>query len=611
MRKKLILLVCMMTLALFSASMAVAYSFYTNDFNTEYGTDGTRGGSNLGSCITCHTGAEGGGLNPYGRDYNGSFTDIENIDSDGDKFSNIDEILVGTFPGDASSTPVSNNPPMANAAGPYNGTVDEPLQFIGSGSSDSDGSIVAYDWDFGDGNTGTGPTPSHTYTTGGTYNVTLTVTDDTGDTGTDTTTATIGIGNQAPTADANSPYNGTVNESVAFNGSGSSDPDGAIDAYDWDFGDGNTGTGPTPTHSYAAGGTYNVTLTVTDDMGAQDSDMATATIGLGNQAPIADANNPYNGTANEPVAFDGSGSTDPDGSIVAYDWDFGDGNTGTGEMTTHTYARDGSFTVTLTVTDDAGDTGTDTTTATIGPGNQPPIADANNPYNGTVNEPVAFDGSGSTDPDGSIVAYDWDFGDDSTGTGPTPLHTYTTDGTYNVTLTVTDNMGASDSTTRTATIGLGNQPPIADANNPYNGTVNEPVQFNGSGSSDPDGTIVAYDWDFGDDSTGTGPTPTHTYTTDGTYNVTLTVTDDMGASDSITRTATIGQDTQPPPDNPGEDNDEGEEEGKDEDDEGEVDDDEDKYESDDDESEKRHDRKRRNDGKRRYKRERKYDRDDD
>ena len=71
-------------------------------------------------------------------------------------------------------------------------------------------------------------------------------------------------------------------------------------------------------------------------------------------------------------------------------------------------------------------------------------------------------------------------------------------------------MGANDSASTTATIGLGNQAPIADADNPYNGTVNEPIQFDGSGSSDPDGTIDAYKWDFGDGSSGTGatsPTP--------------------------------------------------------------------------------------------------------
>ena len=189
-----------------------------------------------------------------------------------------------------------------------------------------------------------------------------------------------------------------------------------------------------------------------------------------------------------------------------------------------------------------------TRTATIGLGNQAPIVDVNDPYNGTVNEPVQFDGSGSSDPDGTIVAYDWDFGDGSTGSGAMPTHTYMVDGTYNVTLTVIDDMGATDSAGTTATIGLDNQAPIADVNNPYNGTVDEPVQFDGSDSYDPDGTIVAYDWDFGDGSIGSGATPTHTYTVDGIYNVTLTVTDDMGANDSVTTSATIGidDDDEPP-----------------------------------------------------------------
>ena len=111
-------------------------------------------------------------------------------------------------------------------------------------------------------------------------------------------------------------------------------------------------------------------------------------------------------------------------ALDAYDWDFGDGSTGSGAMPNHIYTTDGNFTVTLTVTDDAGDTGTDTTTATIGLGNQAPIADADNPYNGTVSEPLQFDGSGSSDPDGAIVAYDWDFGDGSTGTDVMPTHTY-------------------------------------------------------------------------------------------------------------------------------------------------------------------------------------------
>ena len=85
-------------------------------------------------------------------------------------------------------------------------------------------------------------------------------------------------------------------------------------------------------------------------------------------------------------------------------------------------------------------------------GGAPPGADPNGPYTGTVGNPVALDGSGSSDPDGTIVAYDWDFGDSSTGTGETPSHTYAAPGTYTVTLTVTDNDGGTGMATTTAVI---------------------------------------------------------------------------------------------------------------------------------------------------------------
>ncbi len=85
-------------------------------------------------------------------------------------------------------------------------------------------------------------------------------------------------------------------------------------------------------------------------------------------------------------------------------------------------------------------------------GGTPPVADPNGPYTGTVGNPVALDGSGSSDPDGTIVAYDWDFGDSSTGTGETPSHTYAASGTYTVTLTVTDNDGGTGMATTIAVI---------------------------------------------------------------------------------------------------------------------------------------------------------------
>ncbi len=209
-----------------------------------------------------------------------------------------------------------------------------------------------------------------------------------------------------------------------------------------------------------------------------------------NVQPTANAGGPYNGTVGNPVSFDGSASSDPDGSIVSYDWDFGDGNSGTGVSPSHSYASDGNFTVSLTVTDNNGGTDMDSSTASIAPpANVPPVADAGGPYNGTVGSPVSFDGSASSDPDGSIVSYDWDFGDGNSGTGVSPTHSYASDGNFTVSLTVTDNNGGTDTASSTAAIApVSNTPPVANAGGPYNGTVGSPVSFDGSASSDPDGT---------------------------------------------------------------------------------------------------------------------------
>ena len=170
--------------------------------------------------------------------------------------------------------------------------------------------------------------------------------------------------NLSPVADANGPYNGTATITlITFDGTGSTDPDGSIVAYDWDFGDGNTGTGVNPVNTYAAADTYTVTLVVTDDGGLTDSATSTATIVPAPQDPIADPNGPYNGIESQVVVFDGSASFDPDGgSITQYDWDFGDGNTGTDVAPSHTYIAAGNYTVSLIVVDDEGAISTSATT---------------------------------------------------------------------------------------------------------------------------------------------------------------------------------------------------------------------------------------------------------
>jgi PKD repeat protein len=142
---------------------------------------------------------------------------------------------------------------------------------------------------------------------------------------------------------------------ATFDGRGSTDTDGTVASYAWDFGDGVTGTGATAAHSYRDAGTYQVQLTVTDDAGATHRAVATVTVSAPppNEAPTADFSIAGSGRTG---TFDASTSADVDGTVASYSWNFGDGATGTGVRTSHEYDRDGTYTVTLTVTDDDGAT---------------------------------------------------------------------------------------------------------------------------------------------------------------------------------------------------------------------------------------------------------------
>ena len=275
--------------------------------------------------------------------------------------------------------------------------------------------------------------------------------------------------------------------------------------------------------------------------------------GDGNLSPLAAANGQYTGLVGENVAFDSTGSTDLDGTIVAYEWDFGDGSPiVNGPTPSHTYMASGAYFVTLTVTDDnvPGAPDSDYTTALIA-ASVAPVADPNGPYIGRRDQEVFFDGSGSSDLDGTIVDYAWDFGDSNdpaivSGPSPTASHTYTTAWQYKVTLTVTDETGEVGEATTTATIGIGNLPPVADAGSTAVGSDSMTRNFDGSQSVDPNvgGSIVAYSWDFGDGTPfGSGETTSHTYTSFGNFNVTLTVTDNEGKTDSDNTLAVI----EPPP----------------------------------------------------------------
>ena len=427
--------------------------------------------------------------------------------------------------------------PIASTNGPYTTEASDPISFSSAGSLDPDGSIAKYEWSFGDGNSSTVANPTYAYKNPGTYTVRLTVTDNTNLVTYVTTSATIAA--KRPVADAGGPYSGGVDKLISFNATGSYDPDGTIDAYFWDFGDGNNSTKANATHAYTDLGNFTVTLTVTDNHNA--STTSSTWVYVIANPPVADTGGPYTSTAVDPVNFDSSGSHDPDGTIVEYIWDFGDGSNSTEANPTHIYALQGNYTVTLTVTDNDNATVTAYTWCNVSP--RPPLANANGPYSVITGEPIAFSAAGSEDLDGEIVEYRWSF-DDGTGSffEENPSHTFTEPATYTVSLTVTDSDGLTHTVTAECVVEL---PPnvmqTANANGPYEAYVKEAVSFSSAGSDDEDGEIVSYEWDFGDGGTSSESNPTHEFEDAGTYKVTLTVTDDREGTATSEAVCTISK----------------------------------------------------------------------
>jgi PKD repeat protein len=186
------------------------------------------------------------------------------------------------------------------------------------------------------------------------------------DTATGTCPFVVGSGtstpaNTAPVATAAfGPNAPRPTETVTFDGTGSSDADGDALTYAWDFGDGTTADSAVADHAFAATGSYDVTLTVTDPSGATDTATVPVSV-VPDQAPIAAASTTTSKPkAKQPVTFDGTASNDPDGYDLTYTWTFGDGTSGTGAVVNHVFAKSGKYTVTLTVDDGLGGTDTDT-----------------------------------------------------------------------------------------------------------------------------------------------------------------------------------------------------------------------------------------------------------
>ncbi|MCK5261318.1 MAG: PKD domain-containing protein [Thermoplasmatales archaeon] len=252
-----------------------------------------------------------------------------------------------------------------------------------------------------------------------------------------------------------------------------------------------------------------------------------------NQPPNADFTyEPLDPTTQDSIFFN-STSYDPDGSIVNWTWDFGDGNVSYDANTIHQYGDDGIYTVMLSVTDNHGATDTFSDDVTVL--NNPPTAhiDSINPNPAIYGETVFFDGHG-TDTDGTIFAWQWNSSMDGLlSTQPSFNTSAISLGMHTISFKVKDDDGEwSQDATQILII---NDPPIANfIHTPSIPTVNDVVQFNDT-SIDLDGTIVNWTWDFGDGNVSYDVNTIHQYSDNLTYNVTLTVTDNDGDSSSITK----------------------------------------------------------------------------
>ncbi|THH39290.1 PKD domain-containing protein [Neolewinella litorea] len=241
---------------------------------------------------------------------------------------------------------------------------------------------------------------------------------------------------------------------ITLDGSQSSDQDGTIVSYNWQWKNGST-TGQMPTVTFETPDVYNIVLTVTDNKGATDKDtMSVTVLEQPNELPTAVAlATPTTGEAPLRVQLDGTGSTDSDGTIAGYSWSWKDGGMASGAQPEIELTEAGTYAIVLTVTDNDGATGTDTVTVVVDPANVAPTAVAMaTPTTGEAPLRVQLDGTGSTDSDGTIASYKWSWKDGGTASGAQPEIELTEAGTYAIVLTVTDNDGATDTDTVTVVV---------------------------------------------------------------------------------------------------------------------------------------------------------------
>ncbi|MBI3403453.1 MAG: PKD domain-containing protein [Acidobacteria bacterium] len=323
--------------------------------------------------------------------------------------------------------------------------------------------------------------------------------------------------------------------------------------YAWDFGDGTTATGAVVSHAFALQQTYSVALTVTNDKGATATSRQNVVTAAGLLPTANFTFSPAAPNVGDTVYFDGSLSTPGAGhTIASYAWTSGDGTVGTGIAPSYKFLKPGNFTVSLKVTDEAGQSAiTSKQVAIASSATALPTATFTfSPTGPGVNQNVFFNASQSVAGAGHTLAgYAWDFGDGNSASGVTATHAYARSGTFNVILVVTDEAGqkASSSPVAVTVANTSSQIVAAFVFSPTDPAVGQTVNFDSTPSSTSPGfSITGYAWDFGDGTTcgntgslaacaGSNAKPTHAYGGAAhTWVVRLTVTDNNNSQSATT-----------------------------------------------------------------------------
>lgn len=377
-------------------------------------------------------------------------------------------------------------------------TVDFQNQSSGPGN-------ITYTWNFGNGQTSSLQNPSTVYATAGTYTIRLNAQSDLGCTGSIQKTITI-VGT---TTDFIAPVNICLNLPVTFQNNSSSSP---ISSF-WDFGDGATSGQINPIKTFLTPGIYNVQL-INQYANCTDSITKTVTV---NDKPIVDFTADDSSSCQAPFTVQ---FTDLTPGAVSWQWDFGDGTTSTLQNPNHQYSSFGNYTVSLTITTAAGCTNTITKTNHIKI--QPVSISLNTPSGGCI--PFTYRPRATIQTLDTIVTYLWDLGEPGAtfNVRNPPPYTYTTTGTYTISLTVTTVSGCTQTLSVPGGIITGTPPVVNFSASPLNACASQSISFINSSVTTP-GAQVGWLWDFGDGGSSADENPQHVFTDTGAITVTLTV----------------------------------------------------------------------------------------